>query len=189
MWAWLLFRISGLVLVFYLGAHIIVISTGQFDRASTRLMKTFDNPLFVLARPGAGGGGPLPRAERRAHHPHGLRDRHQAAQDHVLVRPWRSWSSASRSSPVVAFTFIATGSGGELVKAETVSTHEGGMWSWLFQRITAVLLIVCLAIHLILTHIVNIGELDYANIGDRLRPRRLHRGRHHPAGGRASSTL
>ena len=29
MWAWLLFRISGLVLVFYLGAHIIVISTGQ----------------------------------------------------------------------------------------------------------------------------------------------------------------
>ena len=47
------------------------------------------------------------------------------------------------------------------MKAETISTHRGGMWSWLFQRITAVLLIVCLAIHLILTHIVNIGELDY----------------------------
>ena len=29
MWAWLLFRISGLILVFYLGAHIIIISMGQ----------------------------------------------------------------------------------------------------------------------------------------------------------------
>ena len=47
MWAWLLFRISGLVLVFYLGAHIIVISTGQFDKLN-ELMKTFDNPILVL---------------------------------------------------------------------------------------------------------------------------------------------
>ena len=54
------------------------------------------------------------------------------------------------------------------MKAETVSTHRGGMWSWLFQRITAVLLIVCLAIHLIFTHILNIGELNYDNIADRL---------------------
>jgi succinate dehydrogenase hydrophobic anchor subunit len=54
------------------------------------------------------------------------------------------------------------------VKAETVSTHRGGMWAWLFQRVTAVLLIVCLAIHLILTHIANIGQLDSANIGARL---------------------
>ena len=48
MWAWLLFRISGLILVFYLGAHIIVISTGHFDQLD-RLMKTFDNPVAVLA--------------------------------------------------------------------------------------------------------------------------------------------
>ena len=54
------------------------------------------------------------------------------------------------------------------MKAATVDTHRGGMWSWLFQRITAVLLIVCLAIHLIFTHILNIGELDYANVADRL---------------------
>ncbi|MFH0917258.1 MAG: succinate dehydrogenase, cytochrome b556 subunit [bacterium] len=47
MWAWLLFRISGLVLVFYLGAHIIVISTGQFDKLND-LMKMFDNPVLVL---------------------------------------------------------------------------------------------------------------------------------------------
>jgi len=54
------------------------------------------------------------------------------------------------------------------MKAETVATHRGGMWSWLFQRITAVLLIVCLAIHLTLTHIANIGELNMDNIGARL---------------------
>lgn len=48
MWAWLLFRISGLILVFYLGAHIIVISTGQFDKLND-LMKMFDNPILVLA--------------------------------------------------------------------------------------------------------------------------------------------
>jgi len=48
MWAWLLFRISGLVLVFYLGAHIVIISTGQFDKLDG-LMKTFDHPVLVLA--------------------------------------------------------------------------------------------------------------------------------------------
>jgi succinate dehydrogenase / fumarate reductase, cytochrome b subunit len=47
MWAWLLFRISGLILVFYLGAHIIIISTGHFDKLDS-LMKSFDNPLMVL---------------------------------------------------------------------------------------------------------------------------------------------
>jgi succinate dehydrogenase / fumarate reductase cytochrome b subunit len=47
MWAWLLFRISGLILVFYLGAHIIVISTGHFDKLDS-LMRSFDNPLMVL---------------------------------------------------------------------------------------------------------------------------------------------
>ena len=54
------------------------------------------------------------------------------------------------------------------MRADTASTHRGGMWSWLFQRITAVLLIVCLAIHLSLTHIANIGEIDVENIGGRL---------------------
>jgi succinate dehydrogenase / fumarate reductase cytochrome b subunit len=42
------------------------------------------------------------------------------------------------------------------------------MWSWLFQRITAVLLIVCLAIHLIYTHILGIGDINYNTIGERL---------------------
>jgi succinate dehydrogenase / fumarate reductase cytochrome b subunit len=51
MWAWLLFRISGLILVFYLGAHIIIISTGQFGadgETLNNIMKTFDSPVLVL---------------------------------------------------------------------------------------------------------------------------------------------
>lgn len=47
MWAWLLFRISGLILVFYLFAHIIVISTGQFGKLND-LMELFDKPVLVL---------------------------------------------------------------------------------------------------------------------------------------------
>lgn len=54
------------------------------------------------------------------------------------------------------------------MKAQEVSSHRGGMWAWLFQRITGVLLIVCLAIHLIFTHILGIGELSYDSVGDRL---------------------
>ena len=42
------------------------------------------------------------------------------------------------------------------------------MWSWLFQRITAVLVIVCLAIHLIYTHLANIGQIGYDNVAGRL---------------------
>jgi succinate dehydrogenase / fumarate reductase cytochrome b subunit len=51
MWAWLFFRISGLILVFYLGAHIIIISLGQFGADGETLnsiMKTFDHPVLVL---------------------------------------------------------------------------------------------------------------------------------------------
>jgi succinate dehydrogenase / fumarate reductase cytochrome b subunit len=51
MWAWLLFRISGLILVFYLGAHIIIISMGQFGAEGETLndlMKMFDHPVLVL---------------------------------------------------------------------------------------------------------------------------------------------
>ncbi|MCL5735461.1 MAG: succinate dehydrogenase, cytochrome b556 subunit [Actinobacteria bacterium] len=47
MWAWLLFRISGLILVFYLLAHIAIISTGQFDKFDS-IMKSFDTPVLVL---------------------------------------------------------------------------------------------------------------------------------------------
>ena len=42
------------------------------------------------------------------------------------------------------------------------------MWAWLFQRITAVLLFVGLAMHLGATHLFAIGDLSYDNIADRL---------------------
>lgn len=50
MWAWLLHRISGLVLVLYLFAHIGVISQGhvQGQAAFDRLFRTLESPVFVL---------------------------------------------------------------------------------------------------------------------------------------------
>lgn len=51
MWAWVLFRISGLVLVLYLFVHIGVISTGRFGEQGSTLnsiMKMFESPIAVL---------------------------------------------------------------------------------------------------------------------------------------------
>jgi len=44
----------------------------------------------------------------------------------------------------------------------------GGVWAWLFQRVTAVFLLYGMAVHLISTHILAIGKLDFGNIADRL---------------------
>jgi succinate dehydrogenase cytochrome b556 subunit len=54
------------------------------------------------------------------------------------------------------------------VKAEVLTQSKGGVWAWLFQRITAVLLIIGFTSHLISTHIQAIGELNYRNIETRL---------------------
>jgi succinate dehydrogenase / fumarate reductase cytochrome b subunit len=50
MWAWLLFRIAGDVLVLYLFAHIGVISSARWSSHHTlnRAFTMFDHPLFVL---------------------------------------------------------------------------------------------------------------------------------------------
>jgi succinate dehydrogenase / fumarate reductase, cytochrome b subunit len=50
MWAWLLFRISGLILVVYLVAHIWVISQGRAASPEylDRLFETFESPLLVF---------------------------------------------------------------------------------------------------------------------------------------------
>ena len=45
---------------------------------------------------------------------------------------------------------------------------RGGMWAWLFQRITAVVLIICLMTHLVAEHIFGLGHLSYLNISHRL---------------------
>ena len=54
------------------------------------------------------------------------------------------------------------------MKAEAVATHKGGMLAWLFQRITAVLIIITIAVHLIFTHILSIGDITYDTIGKRV---------------------
>ena len=50
MWAWILFRVAGVVLVFYLFAHIGVISSARLGGHHTMntIFKTFDKTLFVL---------------------------------------------------------------------------------------------------------------------------------------------
>ena len=54
------------------------------------------------------------------------------------------------------------------MNTDTLERSRGGMWAWLFQRITAVLLFVGLATHLGATHLFAIGDLSYDNIADRL---------------------
>ena len=50
MWAWLLFRISGLVLVGYLFVHIWVIAHGRVDgpQSLNKLFRTFDKRILVF---------------------------------------------------------------------------------------------------------------------------------------------
>ena len=50
MWAWLLFRVAGVVLVLYLFAHIGVISSARLGGESTinDLFGMFDKTLFIL---------------------------------------------------------------------------------------------------------------------------------------------
>ena len=54
------------------------------------------------------------------------------------------------------------------MRAEVLDSSRGGMWAWLFQRVTAVVLLVGLIVHLSATHIFALGKLDFANITDRL---------------------
>jgi succinate dehydrogenase / fumarate reductase cytochrome b subunit len=54
------------------------------------------------------------------------------------------------------------------VRTETLDRSRGGMWPWLGQRVTAVVIIVTIMVHLVLTHFVAIGQLSYDNIGERL---------------------
>lgn len=54
------------------------------------------------------------------------------------------------------------------MRRETIELNTGGMWLWLLQRVTAVILLLGLTAHLIATHALNIGELSYDNVGGRL---------------------
>lgn len=54
------------------------------------------------------------------------------------------------------------------MRKETVELSRGGMWLWLLQRVTAVILLLGLAAHIIVTHSLNLGELSYDNVAGRL---------------------
>jgi len=51
---------------------------------------------------------------------------------------------------------------------DRLDRQKGGMWLWLAQRVSAVILLFGLLTHLIATHIFSIGELSYDNIAERL---------------------
>ncbi len=53
-------------------------------------------------------------------------------------------------------------------RTDVIESSRGGMWPWLGQRVTAVLVIVTILVHLVLTHYMAIGHLSYSNIGARL---------------------
>jgi succinate dehydrogenase hydrophobic anchor subunit len=79
---------------------------------------------------------------------------------------------AGPSSPAPASPPPATGTGPApatgRMRTSVLDASRGGMWGWLGQRVTAVVLIVGLLTHLVATHIFNLGHLSYLNIGDRL---------------------
>ena len=54
------------------------------------------------------------------------------------------------------------------MRTETLDRSTGGMWPWLGQRVTAVVILVTIMVHLVLTHFVAIGQLSYDDIGERL---------------------
>jgi succinate dehydrogenase hydrophobic membrane anchor protein len=55
-----------------------------------------------------------------------------------------------------------------LMRSEVYARDRGGMWPWLGQRVTAVVVMVTVGVHLVLTHLFAIGELSFENIADRL---------------------
>lgn len=55
-----------------------------------------------------------------------------------------------------------------MMRQEVLARDTGGMWPWLGQRVTAVLVLVTIMIHLILTHLVATAPLTFDDIGERL---------------------
>ncbi len=55
-----------------------------------------------------------------------------------------------------------------MIRSDSLERSRGGMWPWLGQRVTAVIVLVTILIHLVLTHFIAIGQLSFDNIGARL---------------------
>ncbi len=54
------------------------------------------------------------------------------------------------------------------MRTDVLARDKGGMWPWLGQRVTAVVVLVTIGVHLILTHLFAIGELSFDDIAARL---------------------
>jgi len=54
------------------------------------------------------------------------------------------------------------------MRQEVLARNAGGMWPWLGQRVTAVLVMVTIMVHLVLTHMFASIPLTFDDIGDRL---------------------
>jgi succinate dehydrogenase / fumarate reductase cytochrome b subunit len=54
------------------------------------------------------------------------------------------------------------------MSSEVLERNRGGMWPWLGQRVTAVLVFATIVVHLVLTHYIDIGRLSFDDIGQRL---------------------
>jgi len=55
-----------------------------------------------------------------------------------------------------------------MMRQEVLARDSGGMWPWLGQRVTAVLVLVTIMIHLVLTHMFASVPLTFDDIGQRL---------------------
>lgn len=54
------------------------------------------------------------------------------------------------------------------MRADIAAEARGGMWPWLLQRVTAVVLLFGLAVHLVVLHLFGLGELTYDSIATRV---------------------
>ena len=55
-----------------------------------------------------------------------------------------------------------------MIRTDALARSRGGMWPWLGQRVTAVVVLVTILVHLVLTHYIAIGQLSFDDIGARL---------------------
>ena len=88
MWSWVLHRITGVAIYFFLLVHILDTALVRVSpEAYNAVIGTYKNPIMGLGETGLVAAIVLPRAQRPPHHPHRLLERrHEAPARHVLDR-------------------------------------------------------------------------------------------------------
>ncbi len=73
MWSWVLHRITGVTLFFFLFAHVVDIAMVRVSpEVFNRVVDTYKNPVVGLMEAGLVGGVPVPRAQRHPDRAGGL---------------------------------------------------------------------------------------------------------------------